>query len=94
MSTFVIQPLPAGDVDTEHATARRQSAEGREPCRRCLRNTDVGDPLILASYDPFLVRSAYAGERPVFVRFGRGARSPCPMIVVKGVHRWEEHVDG
>ena len=67
MSTFVIHPLPVGEVDTASPTATRRSAEGREPCRRCLRNAEAGDPLVLASYDPFSIRSAYAGEGPVFV---------------------------
>jgi hypothetical protein len=67
MSTFVIHPLPAGEVDTTGPLTTARSAEGREPCRRCLRNAAVGDPLVLASYDPFTVRSAYAGEGPVFV---------------------------
>jgi hypothetical protein len=64
---FVITPLPAGEVDTEAAAARRQLAEGPEPCRRCLRNTGVGDPLVLAPYNPFLRSSPYAGDGPVFV---------------------------
>jgi hypothetical protein len=67
MSAFVIHPLPAGEVDTDAGTARRKLADGPLPCRRCLRNTDVGDPLVLASYDPFTLRSPYAGEGPVFV---------------------------
>jgi hypothetical protein len=67
MSTFVIHPLPAGEVDTVAPTAVRTPAEGPSPCRRCLRNAEVGDPLALAAYDPFTVRSPYAGEGPVFV---------------------------
>jgi len=67
MSAFVIHPLPAGEVDTNAGTARRQLADGPQPCRRCLRNAEVGDPLVLASYDPFTRRSPYAGEGPVFV---------------------------
>src|SRR5215213_9550360 len=67
MTTFMINPLPTGEVDTGAAHAHRRVAEGREPCRRCLRNTDVGAPLVLASYDPFTRRSPYAGEGPVFV---------------------------
>ena len=67
MSAFVIHPLPAGEVDAAAATARHKVADGPLPCRRCLRNADVGDPLVLASYDPFTSRSPYAGEGPVFV---------------------------
>src|SRR5438045_2278916 len=61
MSAFVIHPLPAGEVDTDAPTAHRTRAEGREPCRRCLRDTEVGEALVLASYDPVLQRSPSAG---------------------------------
>jgi hypothetical protein len=67
MTSFILQPLPAGDVDARAAGARRRIADDRSPCRRCLRDAKPGDPLVLASYDPFLVRSPYAGEGPVFV---------------------------
>lgn len=67
MSTFTLHALPAGEVDTGAEGAHRQVAEDREPCRRCLRDATPGEPLVLASYDPFTVRSPYAGEGPVFV---------------------------
>jgi hypothetical protein len=67
MSTFIINPLPAGEVDTSPPAARRKLADGPSPCRRCLRNAEVGDELMLAPYDPFTVRSPYAGKGPVFV---------------------------
>jgi Protein of unknown function (DUF1203) len=65
--SFVITPLPAGEVDVAHRAARRSPADGPSPCRRCLRNASVGDPLVLAPYDPFLVRSPYTGSGPVYV---------------------------
>ena len=67
MTDFVIHPLPAGEVDTTAATAHRTLAESGEPCRRSLRNVRPGDALVLASYDPFVRRSPYAGEGPVYV---------------------------
>ena len=67
MTPFVIQALPAGEVDAEPPTAVRRDAEGGEPCRRCLRRAEPGEPLLLLGYDPFTVRSPYAGEGPVFV---------------------------
>jgi hypothetical protein len=67
MTQFVIQPLPAGEVDAGVPTAVRRVAEGGEPCRRCLRRASAGEPLLLLGYDPFLVRSPYAGSGPVFV---------------------------
>ena len=67
MSAFIINPLPAGEVDADAATARRRLADGPLPCRRCLRNAELGDDLVLAAYDPFTLRSPYAGDGPVFV---------------------------
>jgi uncharacterized protein DUF1203 len=67
MSTFMITPLPAGEVDTDAPVTRHKVADGPLPCRRCLRNASVGDELALAAYDPFTVRSPYAGDGPVFV---------------------------
>jgi Protein of unknown function (DUF1203) len=67
MTDFVVQPLPAGEVDVDVATCVRRVAEGGEPCRRCLRRAQAGEPLLLLGYDPFLVRSPYAGSGPVFV---------------------------
>jgi hypothetical protein len=67
MSTFVINPLPAGDVETGTPTAVHLAAGDRAPCRRCLRDASAGEELVLAPYDPFTVRSPYAGDGPVFV---------------------------
>ena len=67
MHSFVITPLPAGEVDAQARDARRRVADSPLPCRRCLRNAAIGDELVLASYDPFTLRSPYAGEGPVFV---------------------------
>ncbi len=73
MTQFVIHPLPAGEVETGAPTAVRQTADGGEPCRRCLRRAQPGEPLLLLGYDPFTVRSPYAGEGPVFVHEACGA---------------------
>ena len=76
MSTFVIHPLPAGEVDTSAPTAVRQASDGSNPCRRCLRDAAAGDPLVLAAYDPFTGRTPYAGEGPVFVHADGCERFP------------------
>ena len=67
MDTFVINALPAGDVETDAPTAVRTLADDAAPCRRCLRNASPGDPLVLAPYNPFTASSPYAGDGPVFV---------------------------
>jgi hypothetical protein len=67
MSPFILHALPAGEVDTGLPVTRHQTATDREPCRRCLRDARPGERLALTGYDPFTVRSPYAGEGPVFV---------------------------
>ena len=37
------------------------------PCRRCLHDADVGETLLLVSYDPWTVSSPYRQTGPVFV---------------------------
>jgi uncharacterized protein DUF1203 len=73
MTDFVIQPLPSGEVEVDLATCVRHVASGGEPCRRCLRRAVAGEPLLLLGYDPFVVRSPYAGLGPVFVHEACGA---------------------
>src|SRR3954469_12128763 len=67
MSAFIVHALPAGDADACAPAGRAVVAAGREPCRRCLRNARPGEQLLLLPYDPFLVRSPYTGEGPVYV---------------------------
>jgi uncharacterized protein DUF1203 len=67
MSAFIVHAMPAGDADPCAPAGRAVIAEGREPCRRCLRNAQPGEHLLLLPYDPFLVRSPYTGEGPVYV---------------------------
>jgi hypothetical protein len=70
MSSFTIHALPSGEVETAAPTAVRRPADDRSPCRRCLRDAREGEMLVLAPYDPFTVRSPYAGSGPVFVHAG------------------------
>jgi len=42
------------------------------PCRQCLRDAEVGDELVLVSYDPFTVTSPYRSASPIFLH-----RYPC-----------------
>jgi hypothetical protein len=67
MTEFIVHAMPAGDADPCAPAGRAVVAEGREPCRRCLRNAQPGESLLLLPYDPFLVRSPYTGEGPVYV---------------------------
>jgi hypothetical protein len=67
MTDFIVHALPAGEADQSGPAGRQVVADGPSPCRRCLRNAEVGDALILLPYDPFTVRSPYTSEGPVYV---------------------------
>lgn len=47
------------------------------PCRRCLTDAEVGETLVLLSYDPWRVSSAYRQSGPVFVH-ERECETACP----------------
>src|SRR3954447_21951629 len=88
MSTFILHPLPAGEVDTAAPVTVRKTASDREPCRRCLRDAAPGERLALTTYDPFLVPSPYAGGGPGFALAAGG--EPCasqPGVVSEQVSR-------
>lgn len=42
------------------------------PCRQCLRDAEVGEEVILVSYDPFSADSPYRSASPIFLH-----RTPC-----------------
>ena len=42
------------------------------PCRQCLCDAEIGEELILVSYDPFLTESPYRSASPIFLH-----RSSC-----------------
>jgi hypothetical protein len=37
------------------------------PCRRCLQDAEVGETMVLLSYDPFVGTSPYSGPGPIYV---------------------------
>jgi hypothetical protein len=67
--TLTIHALPNGEPHPAAAPVRRVVADEPRayPCRRCLRDAEVGEELLLLPYDPFPVASPYAGEGPIFV---------------------------
>jgi Protein of unknown function (DUF1203) len=37
------------------------------PCRQCLRDAEIGEEVILVSYDPFTAQSPYRCASPIFI---------------------------
>ena len=68
----------AADIDVAAPGARPVTVTEPHsaPCRRCLRDANVGDRVVLVSYDPFDIDSPYRSASPVFVH-----ADPCPPYV-------------
>jgi hypothetical protein len=75
-ATFAIRPIDADTADRLRATAtvvRVADESPGYPCRQCLRDAEIGDELVLVSYDPFDpfdppgVDSPYRCASPVFL---------------------------
>jgi hypothetical protein len=69
MTTLTIVALPTGEPHAAAAPTRHVVADEPSsfPCRRCLRDAQPGDTLLLTPYDPFPVASPYAGDGPIYV---------------------------
>lgn len=67
---FTIEAVPA-DVAARlraDATVVRVADESPGyPCRQCLRDAEVGEELVLVSYDPFDADSPYRSASPIFL---------------------------
>jgi hypothetical protein len=62
-----VTPLPAPLLDDPGAVRVVADEPNSFPCRRCLRDAEAGEPMILLGYDPFLGASPYAGRGPIYV---------------------------
>ncbi len=68
--SLTLVPLPAPLPANTDAVEQIADAPHAYPCRRCLRDADVGDRMLLLSYDPFLTDSPYRGSGPIYVHAG------------------------
>src|SRR3954471_9488028 len=62
-----VTPLPAPLTDDPAAVRVRVDKPNAYPCRRCLRDAEPGETVLLLSYDPFTGRSPYSGPGPIYV---------------------------
>jgi hypothetical protein len=60
-------PLPAPLPDDPAAVRVVADEPHSYPCRRCLRDAEIGEAMLLLAYDPFLGESAYSGPGPIYV---------------------------
>ncbi|KAI1422561.1 hypothetical protein F5Y12DRAFT_717257 [Xylaria sp. FL1777] len=74
------RPLPAPLVeDKSSPLAILKATDGSAPCRRCLQDSQVGDEMLLLSYDPFLGSSPYQSASPIFVH----SKPACELAAVQ-----------
>ena len=62
-----VTPLPAPLTDDPGAVRVRVDKPNAYPCRRCLQDGEVGETMVLFSYDPFVGASPYSGPGPIYV---------------------------
>jgi len=78
MSLTTTRQIRLAPIDADAAAALRRAggvsyvadSNPGYPCRRCLRDAEVGDELILVSYDPFTKDSPYRCASPIFLHAG------------------------
>ena len=69
-TNFALAPITTAEAtELRHIDGPRYIADSKPgyPCRHCLRDAEIGEELILVSYDPFDADSAYRSASPVFV---------------------------
>ena len=65
-----VTPLPAPLTHDPGAIRVRVEEPNAYPCRRCLQDGEVGETMLLLSYDPFVGASPYSGPGPIYVHDG------------------------
>lgn len=68
--TFALRPIPPHDAESLRDRGGPVYVADESPgypCRQCLRDAEVGEELILVSYDPFETNSAYRSASPIFL---------------------------
>ena len=63
---LICDPVRIG-LKTQGSQASLKISDGGFPCRSCLNNIAEGDEAILFTYSPFLQKSPYFSQGPVFI---------------------------
>jgi hypothetical protein len=62
-----IDPAAADQLRVRGGIAYVADAKPGYPCRQCLRDAEIGEEVILVSYDPFTASSPYRCASPIFI---------------------------
>lgn len=68
--TYILGGIDRADADRLRAAGGIAYVADEKPgfpCRQCLRDAEVGDEMILVSYDPFTGSSPYRSASPIFL---------------------------
>jgi Protein of unknown function (DUF1203) len=69
-STYRLEPISATNAEALRAkggTSYIADSKPGYPCRQCLRDAEIGEELLLVSYDPFTIDSPYRSASPIFL---------------------------
>lgn len=76
MLRFTALPAPL-TTNQQNTVSKTVDEEKSFPCRRCLEDGQLGEEVLLLSYDPFLAASPYTGPGPIFVHRKNCTRYQC-----------------
>ena len=62
-----IDPLAADRLRAAGGITYVADSNPGYPCRQCLRDAEIGDEMLLVSYDPFTASSPYRCTSPIFI---------------------------
>jgi hypothetical protein len=66
-SSIKFLPIPAPLSAKEDDAVIRKVDDGGFPCRRCLKDGEPGEEMLLLPYNPFLGSSPYSGAGPIYI---------------------------
>ena len=69
-ATFVVSGIDSSDADRLRARGGITYVADEKPgfpCRQCLRDAEVGDELLLVSFEPFTASSPSRSASPIFI---------------------------
>jgi hypothetical protein len=106
LDTTTVAALQAGGPDANGQAPERAVSDGDgNPCRHCLQNIGVGEPMLILAYRPFPAPQPYAEQGPIFLHAeacpryaGKTALPPIfegvPDVIVRGYGRDDRIVYG
>lgn len=78
MLQFTALPNPlVVDLENTNTISKMVDEPNSFPCRRCLEDGQLGEEMLLISYDPFPATSPYTGPGPIFVHRKDCVRYQC-----------------